>query len=107
MRLIYSFAFFTLFMNSCSSQEKVSEKVFDETALVNKIEFYNTKLDQPRFSCGFLLKHNNDTFAITAKHLLKIIKPDEMKTLSFENVVKTWSLYPLDKKTRVYLQTLF
>jgi hypothetical protein len=98
MKSIYFFAFILLFINGCSSQEKVSEKVFGEIALVNEIRFYNSRLDQPRFSCGFLLKYNGDTFAVTAKHLLKIIKPEEMTTLSFDKIIKRWSLYPLDKK---------
>src|SRR5215217_6678734 len=99
MKQISFFSLFTtLLIYSCSSQEKVSTKVFNEITLVNKIEFYNSKFDQPRFSCGFLLQYENDTFAITAKHLLKVIKPEEMKTLSFENVIKSWSLYPLNKK---------
>lgn len=98
MKPIYFLAFFLLFINGCYSQEKVSKKVFDEIALVNQISFYNSKFDQPKFSCGFLLKYNTDTFVVTAKHLLKIIKPEEMTTLSFDKIIKGWSLYPLDKK---------
>lgn len=85
----------------CSSEEKISKKVFEEIALVNGIEFYNSKFSQPKFSCGFLLKHNNDTFAITAKHILKVIKTDDMKSVSFDGAVKNWSLYPLDKKNEI------
>jgi hypothetical protein len=104
MKQIGFFSLFTtLLMYSCSGPEKVSTRVFDEIALVNGIEFYNSKFDQPRFSCGFLLQFNNDTFAITAKHLLKVIKPEEMKTLSFEKVIKSWSLYPLNKKAEVVI----
>ncbi|GEO09256.1 hypothetical protein SAE01_17520 [Segetibacter aerophilus] len=88
-------------MSGCSGQEKTSTKVFENIALVNNIEFYNSKLDQPRFSCGFLLQFNQDTFAVTAKHLLKVIKPEEMKTLSFDNIIKSWSLYPLNRKAEV------
>src|SRR5688572_13255364 len=101
MRLIYLFSFIVILNSGCSGQEKVSQKIFEEITLVNKIEFLNSKFDQSRFSCGFLLQYNNDTFAVTAKHLLKIIKPDEMKTLSFENIIKSWSLYPLTKKDEV------
>ena len=103
MKLICTFTLLTLLISSCSSQEKISKKTFDEIALVNEIRFYDTKLDQPKFSCGFLLNYNNDTFAITAKHVLKIIKPEEMTRLSFQNIIKSWSLYPLDKKTEVVM----
>jgi hypothetical protein len=86
------------FACSCSSQEKVSSKVFDEIAVTNGIEFIDPKLNQPRFGTGFLLKYNNDTFAVTAKHLLKIIKPAPMMALSLDGFVKNWVLFPLDKK---------
>lgn len=85
---------------SGSCQEPVSKKVFDNVVLVNKIDFVNPKFDQPKFSCAFLLKYNDDTFAVTAKHLLKIIKPDDMATLSFKGHIKEWSLYALDDKNQ-------
>lgn len=99
----YSYVFIILFSftAACSGQEKVSSKSFDPIALVNKIDFYDSKFDQSRFSCGFLLSYKNDTFAVTAKHLLKIIKPDEMKVLSFENQIKGWSMFKLDDRTEI------
>ncbi|MFD2163177.1 serine protease [Paradesertivirga mongoliensis] len=93
------FSFFLLLIISfvgCSGQEKTSNKVFEPITLVNNIQFEESKYDQPKFSCGFLLKYNADTFAITAKHLLKVIKPDNMKRLVLNGSVKSWSLYPLD-----------
>jgi len=101
MNLRYLFACIILFTNACFSQETTSTKIFDQTALLNKIAFYNPKYDQPKFSCGFLLKYNNETFAVTAKHVLQIIKPDEMKTLSLGNFIKSWSLFPLDQPNEV------
>ena len=94
MKITILFAFVLLTLG-CSSEENVSKKMFEEITLVNKIEFNNSKFDQPKFSCGFLLKYKADTFAITAKHLLKIIKPDDMKAVVFDNMVKAWYLYPL------------
>jgi len=85
-----------LFTVSCKSQEKTSPKKFDKIALTNKIEFVNSKFDQQRFSCGFLLAYANDTFAVTAKHLMQFIKPDDMKTLVFNNSVKNWNLFQLN-----------
>lgn len=83
------------------AQEKVSQETFAPIALTNKIDFVNPKFDQPRFSCGFLIKYKTDTFAVTAKHLLKIIKSSDMKTLAFENHIKNWSLYPLEQKDQL------
>ena len=93
-----------LFTINAFSQDKASNKKFDQIALVNQIDFLDSKFDQPRFSCGFLLKYNQDTFAITAKHLLKFIKSDEMHAVSFDNGIKNWSLFSLtnpNEKVRV------
>jgi hypothetical protein len=67
--------------------------------LTNRIDFFDPKLNQPRFCTAFLLQYNNDTFAITAKHLLKIIKPAQMNALSFDGFIKNWVLFPLDNKS--------
>ena len=75
MKFNFFFAIVILWTAGCFAQEISSNKVFKEIALVNKIEFINPKYDQPKFSCGFLIKYNNETFAVTAKHILKIIKP--------------------------------
>lgn len=83
------------------AQDRSSKEKFADIALTNRIDFVDSKFDQSRFSCGFLIKFNTDTFAVTAKHLLKIIKTDEMKTLTFNNHIKDWMLYPLDKKEEV------
>lgn len=95
--------FFSLLLLSISAycQEKQSKKSFEAIALTNRIAFVDSTFDQPRFSCGFLVKYQSDTFAVTAKHLLKIIKTDQMQTLNFENQVKSWTLFPLDKKDQL------
>ncbi|UOQ54519.1 trypsin-like serine protease [Hymenobacter cellulosivorans] len=82
----------------CSGQETVSQKTFPDIALTNQIDFTDPQFDQARFSCGFLLKHHNDTVAVTAKHLLKVIKTKEMNTVSFGNSIKAWSLFSLSNK---------
>ncbi|PWK16742.1 trypsin [Arcicella aurantiaca] len=95
MKAIVLFLF--AFTIHCSfGQVGVSQKTFEPISLVNKIEFQNTKFNQPKFSCAFLLMYKNDTFAITAKHLLKIIKTNKMNAVSFENEVSNWSFYPLN-----------
>src|SRR5688500_10646212 len=103
MKLISLLGCFALLTSGCSSQEKVSKKSFEYIALINNIEFVNPKFDQPKFSCGFLLEYNQDTFAVTAKHILKVIRPDDMKTLTLDNIVKKWSLYSLDKKEEMVI----
>ena len=103
MKLTFLFFSLTMLTLGCSGQEKTSAKVFEEIALLNKIDFVNSKFDQPKFSCGFLLKYNNDTFAVTAKHIMKIIKPDSMTTLNFESNIKSWSLFPLNNKSETVI----
>ncbi|WJS94245.1 serine protease [Flavobacterium johnsoniae] len=103
MKFKFFFAIATLWTAGCFGQEISSNKVFKEIALVNGIEFTNPKYDQPKFSCGFLLKYNNETFAVTAKHLLKIIKPEGMTTLSLESYIKNWALYPLNNKSEIVI----
>lgn len=98
-KLTFLLPILLIFTSNCFSQENTSKKKFENIALVNKITFFEAKFDQPKFSCGFLLKLNGDTFAVTAKHLLKIIKTADMKMLNFDNQIKSWSLFPLDKPT--------
>ncbi len=98
------YLFILLLVTTCGyAQEKVSKESFADIALTNKIDFVDSKYDQSRFGCGFLIKYKGDEFAVTAKHLLKIIKPDKMKTLTFENFIENWSLYPLDKKEQLVI----
>lgn len=97
MKSICLIALMFIFVSGCFSQEKTSSKKIDDIAFLNKIDFFDSKYDQQKFGCAFLLKFKNDTFGITAKHLLKFIKLPQMKGVSFENGIKRWSLYGLNK----------
>lgn len=90
-----------LLTTECRGQEQVSSKTFPEIALTNRIDFTDPQFSQPRFSCGFLLKHGRDTFAITAKHLFKVIKTKEMNSVSFGSSIKAWSLFSLSSPQKV------
>lgn len=98
MKLTCLAAIFIIITSGCSSQENVSNKKFEEITLVNKIDFNNASFNQARFCCAFLLQYNNDTFAVTAKHILRYIKSDDMNAVSFENSIKNWTMFPLTKK---------
>jgi len=80
-------------------QGQVSSIKFPPISLINKLEFYNSENDWDRIGCGFLLKYREDTFAITAKHVLAVAKPDSMKYLSLDGYVKRWTLRPLNNET--------
>jgi hypothetical protein len=99
MKAVYTLVLL-LALNS-GAQEKVVSKIFDAITLVNHIEFVNPQFDQPKFSCGFLLKYQHDTFAVTAKHLLQIIHPPEMKAVSFDNIIKNWTMFRLDNRQEI------
>lgn len=85
---------------ACAGQERSSAKVFPEMALANRITFADAQFDQPRFGCGFLLVHGPDTFAVTAKHLLKVIKTKDMAHVSFGRSITSWSFFTLPAPER-------
>jgi hypothetical protein len=89
-----------LFTAECSGQERVSTKTFPVLALTNHITFADPQLTQPRFSCGFLLKHGRDTVVVTAKHLLKVIKTKDMKAVALRPSITDWSLFQLPEPAR-------
>lgn len=47
MKPTYLFPILIMMATSSSSQETTSQKVFEDPALVNRIEFFNPKFDQP------------------------------------------------------------
>jgi len=71
--------------------------------MINDVTFKDSKFDRFNIGCGFLLKVNQDTFAITAKHILCVAKTDSMKTTNFENGLKQWTMYPKDKKEQTVI----
>lgn len=103
MKLIFFYFIAFIWASGCRGQEVSSNKVFKEIALVNSIEFIDPKYDQPKFGCGFLIKYKDEIFAVTARHILKIIKPENMTALSMEGFVKNWTLYPLNHKFEVVI----
>lgn len=96
--LFFSLFILSIFPNTPYAQDRASKNAFADIALINKITFIESKYDQPRFSCGFLIKYQSDTFAVTAKHLLRIIKSEKMKVVTLENYINNWLLHPLEKE---------
>ena len=85
----------------CYSQNV--DKTWPLTTMVNDVTFKESTYDKLNIGCGFLLKHNNDTFAISAKHILIVAKTDKMQTTNFENELKQWTMYPRDKKEQTVI----
>ncbi|NJO92188.1 MAG: hypothetical protein HC831_26885 [Chloroflexia bacterium] len=66
--------------------------------MINHYEYFNGEHEFKQLGTAFLLKYKNDTFAITAKHILAVIKPDSLKNLTLESFVKAWTMRPLNKE---------
>lgn len=64
-----------------------------DSVLVCKASFKNPKFDNAHAGSGFLLKYKSKIYAITAKHVLFFAKTDSMKTISFGEELKSWTLY--------------
>lgn len=92
------FALFPLFIFSCTSKKSTSDKHFPPISLINKIEFFDSARNRDKLGCGFLLKYRQDTFAVTAKHILSVAKTDSMKYLTIDKYISKWSMRPLNKE---------
>jgi len=102
MRKIFHYFVLTLAIVSCSNAKvSVSDKKFPPISLINHFEYFNGGHEFSQLGTAFLLKYKNDTFAITAKHTLAILKTDSLKNLSLENFIKKWKMSPLNKKDEV------
>lgn len=89
MKILYPLAL--LFVLHAKAQVP-SSKTFANTALVSNIVFNDPAYNQTQYYCGFLLKYQNDTFAVTAKHVLQRIHP-ALKTVYLEPFIKSWRMY--------------
>ena len=85
----------------CFSQD--SNKTWPSTTMINDVTFKDSQFDKFDIGCGFLLKYKQDTFAITAKHIICAAKTDLMITTNFENGLKQWTMYPRDKKEQTVI----
>lgn len=102
--IIYSFVFvlmkFSGVAQKASNQTSLNRLVHRPITMINNVYYKDSKFDKMDIGCGFLLKYNNDTFAITAKHILIVAKTDEMKTTHFEGGLKQWVMHPKDDKNQ-------
>jgi len=102
MKKIFHYLFFIVALASCSKAKvSVSAKQFPSISLINHYEYFKGQHEFKQLGTAFLLKYNNDTFAITAKHILAILKPDSSKNLTLENFMKSWTMSPLNKENEL------
>ncbi len=59
--------------------------------------------NNPNASNTFLVQYKNNTYVITAKHVLMIMKTDAMTFVDFEGRLKTWQMHPENDGTGVVI----
>jgi len=63
-----------------------------QITMINQIEY--TDKSHPIGGCGFLLDTGDEVLAATAKHVLAYFKSENMESVSFNNTLKLWKMFP-------------
>jgi len=104
MNKILPYLLFMIVLASCSKAKvSVSAKEFPSISLINHFEYFDGEHEYNQLGSAFLLKYKNKTFAVTAKHILAILKPDSSKNLTLDNFIKRWTMSPLNKDNEVLI----
>jgi len=72
-----------------------------DSVFVCDVTFKNSKFDNSHAGSGFLLKHKNKVYGITAKHVLFFAKTDHMKTISFGEDLTSWNFSSKNKNVSI------
>jgi len=102
-KLFFCFLFIITFISCSKAKVSVSDKKFPPIALINHFEYFEGEHEFQQLGSAFLIKYRNDTFAITAKHILAILKPDSLKNLTFDNFIKKWTMSPLNNESETVI----
>lgn len=86
--IVFMLLFVTL--NSYANIKTAQNK---RMALINDVTFHNNKYDNNNAGNGFIVSVNKTDYAITAKHILMIVKTDKMKSVDFSGEVKQWKMF--------------
>ena len=104
MKKLFYFLLFIIAITSCSKAKvSVSDKKFPPISLINHFKYFSGEHEFNQLGTAFLLKYKNDTFAITAKHILDILKPDSIKNLTLENFIKSLTMSPLNNENETVI----
>lgn len=87
----------TYLIIGCSSSKFLKSKPI---GLINNVSYHNPKFNNNNASNGFLISYLNNTYAITAKHILMIAKTNKMKFIDFENELKEWKMQSKNDSTK-------
>jgi hypothetical protein len=94
-----------LALSGCGT-DRESDKKWPPVVLANHFSCTQAPQDVD-LACGFLLKHGDRTYAVTAKHVLSALSLKGVKgldILSLEGVIREWSMF--SKENRSELVTL-
>ncbi|WP_346857366.1 trypsin-like peptidase domain-containing protein [uncultured Draconibacterium sp.] len=106
-KTLYFLLIVVAFVSCSKANISVSPQPFPSTSLINHYEYFEKGNKFNELGTAFLLSYKNDTFAITAKHILAVLKPDSLKNLTLDNFIKGWTMSPLNKENeRVVLGKL-
>ena len=82
---------------SCSSTKRLSKTPI---GLINNVSYKDASFNNPNAANGFLVQYKNNNYAVTAKHVLMIVKTDKMKFVDFEGGLKQWKMHPKNDSTQ-------
>jgi len=77
---------------------KQSREDWPDIALVNDINVIDGNKKYRNTGCGFLVDTGRDTLAVTAKHIYMLLQSEKLNTISFDNVIKKWRMYPKNNR---------
>lgn len=81
---------------SCSSADNLQHRPI---GLINNVSYLDSSFDNSNAANGFLVEYKNQTYGVTAKHVLLISKTDKMEFVDFEGDLKEWKMHPKDDST--------
>lgn len=79
-----------LLMVFALSLDKVQAQL--DSVWICDVKFNDSQFNNTHAGSGFLLKHGKKVYGITAKHVLFFAKTESMKTVSFGDELKSWTL---------------
>jgi hypothetical protein len=108
LKIVISFFIFFC-LASCNDSSKNNKKIssinikkqswitenqndWPQITMINHINYIDRNYSVA--GCGFLLDIGTDTIAVTAKHILSYFKSENMSTVSFNNNLGQWEMYP-------------
>lgn len=68
--------------------------------LVNDVAFHNTEYGNDNAGNAFVVDVGGGSYAITAKHILMIVKTDKMTSIDFAGELKEWRMFEKNDPSR-------